>query len=262
MRTMKTGLPIVFIIFIIVLTGTPVSVHAQQFLQLRKYTLTSSEQEPLADYYFEEALLPALKRQGISQIGVFKSHRQTNDSLYYLFVLHPIPSLDHLISMENALLSDKLYNEVGAPFLDAPYDKPGFERMESVLLRTFSEMPFLQPSTLEESREERVYELRSYESPTETRYRNKVHMFNEGGEVILFDKLGFNAVFYGEVLSGSRMPNLMYLTTFKNMQVRDSLWEAFFDSEKWKSLEKDPAYQHNVSHADIYLLYPTPYSDY
>jgi hypothetical protein len=102
----------------------------------------------------------------------------------------------------------------------------------------------------------------SYESPTEAKYRNKVHMFNEGGEVVLFDKLGFNAVFYGEVLSGSRMPNLMYMTTFKNMVVRDSLWEAFFESDKWKSLEKNPEYQHNVSHADIYLLYPTPYSEY
>ena len=233
-----------------------------QILQLRKYTLSNPEQEALVDYYLEEALLPALKRQGISQIGVFKNRRDITDSVYYFFVLHPIKSLNQLVSLDNALKEDALYSKVGAPFLDAPHDAPAYDRMESVLLKTFSEMPALKPSALNEARRDRVYELRSYESPTEAKYRNKVHMFNEGGEVMLFDKLGFNAVFYGEVLSGSRMPNLMYMTTFKDMAIRDSLWEEFFDSDKWKSLEKNPEYQHNVSHADIFLLYPTPYSEY
>jgi hypothetical protein len=36
-----------------------------------------------------------------------------------------------------------------------------------------------------------------------------------GGEVPLFVRLGFNAVFYGEVIVGSHMPNLMYMTTFE-----------------------------------------------
>jgi hypothetical protein len=120
----------------------------------------------------------------------------------------------------------------------------------------------MKPSPLTGPREDRVYELRSYESPTEHLYRNKVEMFNAGGEVSLFEKLGFNAVFYAEVLSGAHMPNLMYMTTFDDMEIRDELWRQFFDSETWKSLEKDPKYQNNVNHADIYLLYPTAYSDY
>jgi hypothetical protein len=259
-------MPYVLFLFLIALTSLSITAYAQrsgtQLLQLRKYTLSNREQKPLIDYYLEEALLPALKRQGVADIGVFESRETTNDSLYYLFVLHPITSLGQVVSLDDALLEDELYNQVGAPFLNAPHDNPPFDRMESVLLRTFSEMPALKPSVLQDARKDRVYELRSYESPTEAKYRNKVHMFNEGGEVVLFDKLGFNAVFYGEVLSGSRMPNLMYMTTFKNMVVRDSLWEAFFESDKWKSLEKNPEYQHNVSHADIYLLYPTPYSEY
>ena len=36
-------------------------------------------------------------------------------------------------------------------------------------------------------------------------------MFNEGGEIRLFARLNFNAVFYGDVLAGDRMPNLMYM---------------------------------------------------
>lgn len=234
----------------------------RQILHLRKYIFKDAEQERLTDYYMEEALIPALKRHGIKQIGVFKSHADPNDSLRAVFVLHPLNSLNQLAALDKALIKDELYMKVGAPFLDAPHDKPPYLRMESVLLKSFVQMPAMKPPKLEGERSKRVYELRNYESPTEAKYRSKVAMFNEGGEVALFDRLGFNAVFYGEVLSGARMPNLMYMTTFRDMVSRDSLWQEFFDSEKWKSLEKDPQYQHNVNHADIYLLYPTPYSDY
>jgi hypothetical protein len=42
----------------------------------------------------------------------------------------------------------------------------------------------------------RVYELRSYESEKEVIHANKVNIFNAGGES-LFNRLEFNAVFYG-----------------------------------------------------------------
>jgi hypothetical protein len=41
-------------------------------------------------------------------------------------------------------------------------------------------------------------------------------MFNEGGEIELFKRLNFNAVFYASVISGSRMPNLMYMTSYES----------------------------------------------
>lgn len=87
-------------------------------------------------------------------------------------------------------------------------------------------------------------------------------MFNAGGEVSLFESLGFNAIFYGEVVAGPQMPNLMYMTSFPSREVRDTLWASFFSSEKWKSLKADPNYQNNVSAVDIFFLYPTAYSDY
>ena len=86
-------------------------------------------------------------------------------------------------------------------------------------------------------------------------------MFNEGGEVTLFKRLGFNAVFYGEVLSGSRMPNLMYMTTFENQASRDEHWKAFSNDPEWKKLSSMPEYQNNVSKINIYFVYPTEYSD-
>lgn len=87
-------------------------------------------------------------------------------------------------------------------------------------------------------------------------------MFNAGGEVTLFDSLNFNAVFYGEVLAGPRMPNLIYMTTFNNMVDRDEHWEQFVASPQWQQMSNDPKYQDNVNNAEVHLLYPTEYSEY
>jgi hypothetical protein len=84
------------------------------------------------------------------------------------------------------------------------------------IAKAFPMAPFLNLPKLNGPKLLRVYELRSYESYTEKIHANKVQMFNEGGEIDLFKQLNFNAVFYGSVVSGSRMPNLMYMTTFEN----------------------------------------------
>ncbi len=110
-------------------------------------------------------------------------------------------------------------------------------------------------------KKDRVYELRSYEGATEKLHASKVKMFNTGDEVGIFKKLNFNAVFYGEVLAGSRMPNLMYMTTFENMADRETHWKAFGDDPAFKALLAMPEYQHNVSKADIIFLRPADYSD-
>ena len=58
------------------------------------------------------------------------------------------------------------------------------------------------------------------ESATEKNLKIKVQMFNQGDEIGLFKRLNFNAIFYSEVISGSKMPNLMYMTSFENKAAR------------------------------------------
>ena len=86
-------------------------------------------------------------------------------------------------------------------------------------------------------------------------------MFNEGGEVALFARLHFNALFYGEVIAGSAMPNLMYMTSFENKSDRDEHWKAFGNDPEWKKLSARKEYQNNVSKITIEFLRPTEYSD-
>jgi NIPSNAP len=129
-------------------------------------------------------------------------------------------------------------------------------------MKAFSKSPVMQRPKLTGPRSERIYELRSYEGPTEKRYENKVKMFNDGDEVGLFNRLNFNAVFYGEVFAGSKMPNLMYMTTFDNKQSRDDHWKAFSADAQWMKLKVMPEYQNNVSKNVQTFLRPTEYSDY
>ncbi|HDZ15452.1 hypothetical protein LCGC14_0670760 [marine sediment metagenome] len=234
----------------------------RQYYQLKTYTLQNQQQDSLMDAYLENAYLPALKRTGIENVGVFKYRPDNFLTANKIFVLIPFSSLEQFETLESTLAQDKTYISAGASYIDAKYDEPPYERITSTLMKAFTEMPQMEPSTVEGSRKDRVYELRSYESSTEAIYENKVDMFNAGGEVELFESLGFNAVFYAEVLSGDRMPNLMYMTTFKNMEERDAHWEAFGTAEKWVKLKSEPKYQNNVSTADKLLLYPTEYSDY
>ena len=86
-------------------------------------------------------------------------------------------------------------------------------------------------------------------------------MFNEGDEIGLFKRLNFNAVFYSEVVAGSKMPNLMYMTSFENMDDRNAHWKAFGNDTAWIRLKTMPQYQNNVSHIDITFLRGVEYSD-
>lgn len=240
---------IISIIFFFVLSLHIINAQAQEFLQLRKYSFDNETQLNATENFMSETYIPALKSKGYDRIGVFRNHADEGDTTLSLYLLIPVTDVTSLYNTDLSLL-------------DQFPDEKHYARVENIFLKSFSDMPILEPSKLQGSRSERVYELRSYESPTDKKYVNKVDMFNAGGEVVLFEDLGFNAVFYAEVIAGGAMPNLMYMTTHADMDARTKNWKSFVDAPKWKEISSMPKYQKNVSHIDIYFLYPTEYSDY
>ena len=234
----------------------------QEFYQLREYHFSSADQMATTEVYLEDAFVPAMNRLGYGPVGVFKPIEQESDSSLSLYTLVALDDLNVLSDLEGKLNEDEAYLTAGSAYLTAPFDNPPYQRLETIITKAFQDMPQMATPALTGPREERIYELRSYESATEAIFQNKVHMFNEGGEITLFDTLGFNAVFYSEVISGPSMPNLMYMTTHANAEARDANWQSFVNSPAWKDMSTDEFYQDNVSHIDIYLLYPTSYSDY
>ena len=239
-----------------------IAAEGNEFYQIQIFNLNGKAQEKRVDQYLQSAYLPALHRAGIKTVGVFKPIPSDTKAKNQIFVWLPLSSLDQLITLQEVLAKDAAYQKAGADVLDAPFDEVAFMRKESILLKAFPYAPTYTIPTFDTKRSERIYELRSYEGPTENLFRKKVKMFNEGGEINIFKDLGFNAVFDAEVISGSTMPNLMYMTTFADRASHDAHWEAFRNSPDWQKLKSHAEYDHTVSKHVIRLLYPTDYSDF
>jgi NIPSNAP len=235
----------------------------QQYYEIKIYKIADKSQEAKVDAFLKDAYLPALHRAGIPVIGVFKPIETDTASfgkLVYVFI--PFKTVDQFIQLAGVLNKDKVFADAGKSFIDAPYNDPPFIRYETIFLKAFSDMPQFAVPKFSTPASERIYELRSYESATDAKAVKKIEMFNKGGEISLFKKLEFQPVFYAEVLSGSHMPNLMYMTTFSDMKSHDEHWSAFGKTEEWKKLSGMDEYKNTVSKANPYLLHPTSYSDF
>jgi len=234
----------------------------QEYYSIRIYQLKNSDQEARVEKFLQTAFVPAMHRLGFAEIGVFKPIGNDTAAIRKIYVLIPARTMEQLATLPLSLEKDAQYQTDGKDYLDAAWDNPPYLRMESILLEAFPDMPHhAVPTALQGPRDQRIYELRSYEGPTEKYFANKVRMFNQGGEIPLFQRLSFNAVFYASVISGGHMPNLMYMTSFDNMAARDAHWKTFGSDPFWKQLVAAPEYQHNVSHVDIVFLHPADYSD-
>ncbi|MCW3116237.1 MAG: family containing protein [Chitinophagaceae bacterium] len=229
--------------------------------EIKVYRMKTNDQVTQVDNFLKNAYLPALHRLGVSSIGVFKNAGIDTALEKSIYVWIPLRSLEQLNRIEDGLAKDISYNNDGAAYLAVPFNAPAYTRIETIILRAFNKMPHFQHPSLMGDPAERIYELRSYEATSEKLYKQKVHMFNEGDEIGLFNRLGFNAVFYAEVLAGSHMPNLMYMTSFDNRASRDEHWKNFGADPEWKRLSALPEYQHTVSKADILFLHPAAYSE-
>ena len=107
----------------------------------------------------------------------------------------------------------------------------------------------------------RIFELRTYESPSFVALARKVGMFNDA-EMGIFERLGMRPVFFGETIVGPRQPNLMYMLSYDDLAARDTLWKAFGKDPEWAKLRvrpglTDPEIVANISNV---ILRPLAFS--
>ena len=227
--------------------------------ELRQYQVQSGRQQKLTDLFLNEALVPALNRLGISPVGVFNITIGPVTPAFY--VLMPAASVETLANVEARLGLDPEYLKAGAPFLTSPADQAPFIRMESSWMVAFEGWPKLKLPEVTREHKERMFELRTNESPSDQDHRRKVEKFNSG-EYDVFEKAGFWQVFYGDVLVGSRLPSLTYMLGFTDLADRTSKWNAFRNAPEWKKLSGSAryAFESIVSNITNIILTPTPYS--
>lgn len=219
------------------------SSKAGDFYQISIYHTTNQAQLDSLSKYLQTQYVPRLHQAGFGKVGVFMPMANDTSADKRIIVWVPLANMEQVKKIN--------YSP----------EAPAYARLETILLSAFVKAPQYHMPHLNGPAAQHIFELRSYESPTEERYISKEKMFNLGNEVDLFARLKFNAVFYARVLAGSRMPNLMYMTSFDNQQTHDEHWQAFNDDAEWKKLSGMAEYQKNVNKADIILMHPAPYSD-
>jgi hypothetical protein len=240
--------------------STQSSTSAHDFYQIKVYHLTSQVQMERIDQFMKNAYIPAMHRAGIAKVGVFKPKEQESDENLQVWVWVPFKSLKQFGELEDVLLNDTQFQNAGDDYINATHDNPPYERIESMLLKAFDDMPQFGSFTYDNPVKDRIYELRSYESATEKKHLTKVDMFNSG-EVEIFKEIGANPLFFGKVISGPSMPNLVYMTTYADSVSHPIIWDKFRTHPDWLSLKVIEKYKNTVSKNTKYFLYPAEYSD-
>lgn len=231
----------------------PAAAPAREFYLIRRYSLRSGPQLTLTEDYLAHALIPALAKMGLGPAGALRLDFGVETPAYYLVV--PGVSPDVLATLNLKLAEDTDFLEAAAPFWNAPAAAPAFERAESWLLEAFAGWPKITPP--ENTKEKRIFQLRTYESPSSGEHVRKVEMFHSG-EFEIFLKAGFHPVFFADTLIGSRMPSLTYMLCFSNMAELEAKWDVFRNDPGWKKLSANPrfAFDPIVSNISNLLLSP------
>jgi len=223
----------------------------KEFYQLRRYELRNGPQTAMAQNYFEHALIPALNRMGIDRVGTFKLDIGPETPTYY--VLIPSTSAEQLVTLDMKLPLDAEFAKAAAPFWTAPATAPAFTRAETRLMQAFDGFPKLALP----KQETRIFQLRTYESPSYAAHARKVEMF-QVGEIAIFQKNGLQPVFFAHDLAGGNLPSLTYMLTFPDVATLNDHWAHFGSSPEWKEISHRPGYSDADIVNNISNLYLSP----
>jgi hypothetical protein len=231
-----------------------------QLLELRKVRLRFGPMEARYADYARDALVPALNRAGVKPVGAFTVLVGPDAPAVYLLLPHP--SAESLVGLSARLADDAEYRRAAAAFRALPAGDPPYVRRESSLMLAFASMPAVEAPAGPQAASSRVFELRTYESHNESATSKKIEMFESGGEIAIFRRVGLAPVFFARDLVGATLPSLTYMVVFSDMAAREKAWAAFREDADWVKLRSTPG----LSNADIVsnirsvLLRPAPYS--
>lgn len=217
--------------------------ESKQYIELRYYHLKSQDAAKEADAYLSKALVPALTRAGVKNAGLFKEEQEQEQPLRLLVIAHD--KIGDFATLNQRLGKDAKYQADAASYMEHLKQTTPLARIHSELLYSFDCWPALKRPEQSEH-DSRIFELRIYESSTEKYGDLKVEMFN-AGEVPIFLDCGITPVFLGQAIAGDKMPNLTYMTVYKDAAAKKQAWKNFFVHPDWKVLSKNPKYKGTVS---------------
>ncbi len=242
------------ILSVILLFFLHVNISAQeQVYELRTYELDFFKPADVLHNYFKQALIPALNRQGIENIGAFEESGERLPKKIYLLIAYD--NIQAFLASTDYLAQDMKYLQDASAYLKATEDVIPYNRITSNLIRSSSGFPKL----VKPGNEAKLFELRIYESHNEDALRRKVKMFNDS-EFGIFEEVGLPMVFFGANIAGSQMPCLTYLLAFKDMAAHTDAWAKFGPHPEWQRIIKLEEYANSMNDITRVFLKPLLYS--
>lgn len=239
----------------------------REFYELRAYKLKPGPWRAGLDTYLSQAVLPALGKRGIANVGVF-TEIEVNKSAGTsapkaespVWMLIPYASLETFVQVSAELNADAAVLKAGGDYLQAKKPNPAFDRIDSWLLRAFKSMPKMEiPAFSQNKTATRVFEMRDYQSHSELAALNKMAMFDEG-ETDIMRSLGMSPLFFGQALTGPDLPHLRYITSGSDLTTHLANWKKFGPDPRWVKMKDDPKWANNTSKNTARFLVPTSYS--
>ncbi len=239
---------------ILILISISLKSNAQeQVYELRTYELEFFRSAEILHNYFEKALIPALNRQGIINVGAFEEDGESLPKKIYLLI--PYSDIYQFAKSKDSLIIDSQYLDDAKDYLNATEETVPYKRYSTNLIRSSFGFPNLvKPDTVSS-----FYELRIYESRNEDALRRKVKMFNEN-EFGIFAEVGLPVVFFGENIAGSQMPCLTYMLAFKDKDSHDKGWAKFLPHPEWQRITKLEEYKNAMNDITRVFIRPLAYS--
>ncbi len=227
-----------------------------EFYEIRIYRVFDFEKQNQLEAWIKGALLPALVRLDIKNVGVFQNQGDPNDHSEFMVI--PYQSLEQFSELNIQLAADKEFTEASKEWFGQDMKDPVYNRIDSWLTAAFDSIPKMElPAHI--AAPDRIYELRLYESHNMDSARRKVKMFDDGETQLMRDvKLG--PVFFGRSLVGPDCPNLIYLLGAENEAAHKEHWKAFIASPGWAAIKDLPEYADTVSKIQNWYLKPTNFS--
>jgi len=258
-NTLRTASALAALIVTVGLPGSTAAADASQpqYYELRIYTTQSERQQKLVSDYWQNAAVPAYNRMGIQPVGVFTELEDSATNKIYVLIPYDSPGM--YATVPSRLAADSDYQKAAAGYMGVPKSDPAYVRFESSLLVAFDGMKKLALPSSTAEKKPWIFELRTYESPSESKGINKVEMFNNG-EVTLMQDVGLSPVFFAQTVAGTHMPCLVYMVSGENRDEHKTHWKGFSDAPLWKKLSSDPQYKDNVSKIYNIFLKRTPAS--
>jgi len=222
-------------------TGMENAAQAQvppRYFLLESYLLKNGSQAQRLGSYFQLARIGmAARLQTVAPVFVLEALVAAH--MPQVLSVSAFTSLDELNAMKRKLREDSAAREALAQWEAG--EEPPYEELNETVLEAAEYCPPLpgpMPPLDPASKPPRVFELRTYHSPTERQLR-ALHERFAGPEIKIFHRSGVHPLFYSSTVVGANMPNLTYLIPFDSLAAREQAWAAFGADPEWAKVRQE-----------------------